>query len=128
MCILPLHVRWMKRIASVLIDITRALWTHLQTSLYTYFNKSQYILVESTCSFAFSGGWKFSKMFLFLYCFLVKTSFFLLEKHFEAGFLLNFFLIFGDFRARCSYKIVLIKNKKCISPHPTNDLETKTGR
>ena len=35
--------------------------------------------------------------------------FFLLAKHFEAEFVLNLFLIFGDFEARCSYKIVLIK-------------------
>ncbi len=32
------------------------------------------------------------KMFLYLYCFLVKFSFSLLEKHFEARFVLNFFV------------------------------------
>ena len=67
-------------------------------------------------------------MFLFLYGFLVETSFFLLEKDFEAGFILNFFLFFEDFWTRCSYKIALIEDKKCTPSHPINDLETITGR
>ena len=67
-------------------------------------------------------------MFLFLYGVLVETSFFLLEKDFEAGFILNFFSFFEDFWSRCSYKIDLIKDKKCIPLHPISDLETITGR
>ena len=48
-------------------------------------------------------------MLLFPYCFLAKSSF----SYWRGILRLNLFLIFRDFEARCSYKIVLIK-KECI--------------
>ena len=46
---------------------------------------------------------------------------------FEAGNVLNFFLILGDFEARCSYKIVLIKKGMCI-PWAPNYILQKTPK
>ena len=50
-----------------------------------------------------------SSMFLILLC----------AANFEAGIVLNLILIFELFEARCSYKIVLIKEKEKECTHPS---------
>ena len=59
---------------------------------------------------------------MFLKCSYIRIVFslnvlflYLLEKHYEARLVLNLFLSFGVFEARCSYKIVLIKKSVVIN-------------
>ena len=51
------------------------------------------------------------KLFLFLYRNIQENAIICMNWQFEAGNVLKFFLILGDFEARCSYKIVLIKKR-----------------
>ena len=66
-------------------------------------------------------------LFLFLYRNIQKNARICMNWQFEAEIVLNLFLIFRDFEARCSYKIVLIK-KKSVSHEATIKLKDKENK